>query len=399
MGGPQLERLKEQSNQRFTEFTASGLGPPESTALELLNRFATDGWVDLEQRSKCPSCGVELNEQDVEASQCPQCGEIYDEKGGVVIETVFVRYLAAIRSVDWVVAIHGMNTSGAWQEAFTWTLSTTWGRSVPVAVYKYGIVVAGVVMAWRRRKLQQNLREKLGVLREEALKQGYDGKPDVVAHSFGTWLFGHLLKAELERKPDDRLRFGRVILAGCVLRPDFDWKKVKDEKLVEDVLNHYGTADPVVPLAHATIRDSGPSGRRGFDGDQVINIRAEGFGHSDLLSIDKRFDNGATYLSNSYQRYWRPFLTLPPKELVNLPDRKDPERPWRQLSLPLRGTIFPWIALPMVFALLCLLVDVIGLLLWRWRGISAEIFLFSACGIGILLLLIAITAIVRWLRS
>jgi hypothetical protein len=52
-----------------------------------------------------------------------------------------------------------------------------------------------------------------------------------------------------------------------------------------------------VPLAHFTIIESGPSGRRGCDGDQVLNIRAVGFGHSDLFSIDKRLGNGLTYLA------------------------------------------------------------------------------------------------------
>jgi hypothetical protein len=79
-----------------------------------------------------------------------------------------------------------MKTAGAWQEAFSWHLATTWGRGVPVAVYKYGIVVAGVIMAWRRRELVRQFRNKVAVLRDEARAQGYSGNPDLVAHSFGT---------------------------------------------------------------------------------------------------------------------------------------------------------------------------------------------------------------------
>jgi len=399
MPGALVEKLREQSDQRVTEFTVPGLGPPENLALELLTRFAADGWVAREERHRCPECHADLSEQDVTAAECPHCREAYSENGGVTVETVFVRRLAPIRSVDWVVAIHGMNTSGAWQEEFTWTVSTTWGRSVPVAVYKYGKVIASVLMTWRRHNLQRSLRDKLAALRHEARAQGYDGNPDVIAHSFGTWLFGHLLKDELARKSDDHLRFGRVILAGCILRPDFDWRSIKDEKLVQDVLNHYGTEDRVVPLAHATIRDSGPSGRRGFDGDQVINIRASGFGHSDVLSIDKRFDSDVTYLSNSYQRYWRPFLTLPQKELLNIPDRLNPPKPWCQLWWPLRGTLFPFFALPLVLALMGLLMGIIVSLLWGWRGIEEGVAVVSGAGIGTLVVLIAITGFWRWLRG
>ncbi len=290
-----------------------------------------------------------------------------------------------------------MNTSGAWQEAFNWKFSTTWGRSVPVAVYKYGIVIMGVVLAWRRRKLQRELRTKLAALRDQARTEGFLGNPDVIAHSFGTWLFGHLLAEELKRNEEDSLKFGRIILAGCILRPDFDWKGIRQAHLVEDVLNHYGTVDSIVPLAHATITDSGPSGRRGFDGDQVLNIQATGFGHSDLFSIDKRHANGLTYLANSYQKYWRPFLTLPTEELSSLPDRMDPERPWRKLPWPMRGSLFPFLALPLVLALAGLLTAGIGQYLWRWRGPLLGIAVTIASGLALLLTLTAIARLLqRW---
>jgi hypothetical protein len=116
-----------------------------------------------------------------------------------------------------------------------------------------------------------------------------------------------------------------------------------------------------------TITKSGPSGRRGFDGDQVLNIRAVGFGHSDLFSVDKRVENGLTYLANSYQKYWRPFLTLPATELLTLSDRADPQAPWSELPWPLRGTIFPFLAVPLVFAAASLLIARIGESLWSWR--------------------------------
>ena len=399
MPGEQIERLKEHSNQRFTEFTPSSLGPPEGAAFELLTRFAADGWVEREVRYRCPRCEADLSEQDITAAECPHCREVYSENGSVEVEYVFVRHLAPIRSVDWVVAIHGMNTSGAWQEAFTWTLSTTWGRSVPVAVYKYGIVVAGVVMAWRRRRLQHKLRNKLAVLRDEARAQGYDGNPDVIAHSFGTWLFGHMVQDELARNSNDRLRFGRIILLGCILRPDFDWKSVKEADLVQDVLNHYGTGDRVVPLAHATISDSGPSGSRGFDSTEVINIRADAFGHSDLLSIDKKFRSGVTLPLEFIPTLLAAVLTLPREELLNIPDRVIPPKLWCQFWWPLRGTIFPFFALPFVVALMGLLVGTIGNLLWRWSGIIQEVALVSAYGIGTMLVLIAIRALGRWLRG
>ena len=268
--------------ERVREFTPVMLSMPEADALALLDRLAADGLLEKEERT---------NE---------------DDQGRVTTEIVYVRKLAADRVVDWVVALHGMNTSGAWQESFSWLLGTTWGRAVPVAVYKYGIVIAGVLLFWRRNELRRQLRRKLEVLAFEARARGYNGNPDVIAHSFGTWLFGHLLRLELERPPEERLTFGRVILTGCILPRNFDWKAIRDAGLVEDVLNHCASGDAVVPWARFFIARSGPSGTRGFEGDEVINIAAEGYGHSELFLRDLR---------QIYETVWKPFLTLPRGEL------------------------------------------------------------------------------------
>src|SRR5579863_10337766 len=121
-----------------------------------------------------------------------------------------------------------------------------------------------------------------------------------------------------------------------------------------------------------------PSGRRGFDGDQVLNIQAASFGHSDLFSIDKRDANGLTYLEISYQKYWRPFLTLPSEELPSLPNRMDPDQAWRKFPWPMCGTLFPFIALPLVVAIVGILTAVIGQYVWRWRGLLTDITVIMA---------------------
>jgi len=408
---PQVRQLQQQSDERVNEFSPDGLGPPKAAATELLERVAADGWLEPTRRQRCPNCEEELSADEAAQPQCPHCGDAYSEHGGVSVETVYVRALGPDRDVDWVVAIHGMNTTGAWQETFSWHLGTTWGQSVPVAIYKYGIIIAGVIMAWRRCLLRDNLREKLVALRDEAHAKGFEGRPDVIAHSFGTWLLGHLLREELKRKPSEQLKFGRIILTGCILRPDFDWTILKEAGLVGDVLNHYGSKDRVVPLAQLTIWDSGPTGRRGFDSDQVLNIRAEGCGHSDLFSTKKCVVNGKclqrctgragemSQLEHSYKRYWRPFLTLPREELHKLPDLANPATPWTQLPWPLRGTLFPVVALPLILALIALLVAAGGRGLWEARVAFVYVAMISAIGLSLILLATAITALWRRLRS
>jgi hypothetical protein len=388
MPGPQVERLRELSDLRLNEFAPEDLPLPRATALVLLDRVAADGWLQRVERRRCPKCNYDLTTNEPSQVECPNCHVAYADHGGVISEIVFTRNLAIIRSVDWVVAIHGMNTAGSWQEVFSWRFSTTWGRSVPVAVYKYGIITAGVILPCRRRQLQDQLRSKLAALRDEARLRGFSGNPDIIAHSFGTWLLGHIILEELQRKPPEQLRFGRIILTGCVLRPDFDWATPRREGLVEDVLNHYGTRDNIVPLAHVTIWDSGPSGRRGFDGTQVLNVRADGSGHSDLLDISN--------LPDSYQSYWRPFLTLPRSEFNRIPNQSSPTAPWRPLPSSLAGVIFPFLALPLVFSVMAILLGLIG----KYLSLLGKTFdqIAISMFVGLLLLTAVITLVSVWRR-
>ena len=251
---------------------------------------------------------------------------------------VFVWQGVARRRPGWLLLVHGMNTVGRWQEHLAFDIGLWQGRVVPTFVFKYGRIWMGVALPWRRAALKKGLHAKIDELSRQAPEHSVKSAPDVVAHSFGTWLVGHILLDELE-KPTG-LRLGRVILTGSILRPDFPWRVLQDAGLVEEVLNHYGTKDVVVPLAHWIIADSGPSGRDGFDppangGDAsaLTNIVAPGFGHSQVLSDGRRFEG--------YSRTWKPFLTNPDDEAhLGLTDSPR-ERRWREAWWPLRGTLLP----------------------------------------------------------
>lgn len=403
-----VTKLRELSDRRVNEIKVSDLPPPQDASL--LKVMVTDGWLVTEQRRACANglCDHIPDDDDIAAGRCPECATVIDDANTSI--TVYTRDLAPIRDVDWVVVIHGMNTKGAWQEEFSWFLGTTWGRSVPVSIYKYGIIIAGVIMPWRRRSLQRALRAKLAELRHQARMGGYGEVPDVVAHSFGTWLFGHILRDEMKSGVKDPLRFGRVILAGSILRPDFEWEQVKKAELVGEVLNHYATKDPIVPLAHWTIWDSGPSGRRGFDSSVVTNIRAEGLGHSDLFAVDKcvkddaylqpcpnKEARGQRHLDHTYERYWRPFLQLPNDELSALPDISPPRSRWRQGHAALRGTLLPLFALPLVVSLLVMAVAGIGGPLSRtWSPFG---WVAAGTGLGIGALLLGVFVTLGWRRT
>lgn len=344
-----VDDLRQKFDAGWFEFRPKDLRGLEEDARRLLETVEGDGWLKKEIRRSCPACQGQLDEAQAAGQLCPHaaCGVAFADLDGVVEDMVFIRESPQTRDVTWVLALHGMNTRGKWQEEFNWNVSTTYGRSVPVAIYKYGKIIAGVVLRFRRQQLQKKLIERVKRLSGEAERRGFGGKPDVIAHSFGTWLLGHALESDRE------LKVGRVILTGCILRPDFEWKKfVEETEQVEAVLNHFGTDDNWAGIAHYAIWDSGPSGRRGFDKPGVINVKAEGFSHSQF------FEEGI--LSGVYLRVWKPFLTLPLERLSELPNRHDPLEKWRQAVWPLRGTLLPVSALALVGGGILWLAAVLG---------------------------------------
>jgi serine/threonine-protein kinase len=163
--------------------------------------------------------------------------------------------------------------------------------------------------------------------------------PDVIAHSLGTWLLGHALTRNRD------LQVGRVILAGSILRPDFDWAALRASGQVEQVLNHRGDHDRWVPIAHYVISDSGPSGTSGFLCPGVIERVATGFGHSDFFGEQ---------MSAAYSTAWRPFLTLHAAETVMLANTA-PTSTWRSAPWPLRATVLPLALLVLLVAVALLL--------------------------------------------
>ena len=96
----------------------------------------------------------------------------------------------------------------------------------------------------------------------------------------------------------------------------------------------------------------------------MINVRAVGKGHSDLFSMKHNPDDGRTALEASYSDYWRPFLTFPQVELADLPDRHDPATRWRPFPLLLRGSLFPFVAVPFEVALIAAMLAIVGHVLW-----------------------------------
>lgn len=240
---------------------------------------------------KCAQCGFDLTGVG-ERDTCPDCGADFSEKEPeTIVHYRLDRQMP--RDVPWVLVVHGMNTRGEWQEELSWLVGRTYRHMVPVAIYKYGKIQPGVMFPARQRALARKLEAKLTKLSEEARHAGYDGVPDVIAHSFGTWLVAEALDR------NETLRIGRLILLGSVVRPTYPWQKLIDRNQIDAVLNHGATDDQWVPRAQFFIPGSGPGGKHGF-APPVTNVPATNFRHSTYFLPDR--------LRGVFEDVWKPFL-------------------------------------------------------------------------------------------
>jgi len=224
-----------------------------------------------------PSCRRLIDSDAVANRHCPYCGTDYRETGDDPVEAVVYRGSTAIsRSVPWLIAVHGFNTRGPWQEDFSWRIANRFKYHAPVVIYKYGLVRLGVLFRWRHRMLARRLVQQIRKAITHARENQIEEPPDIVIHSFGSQLF----RLVLDFADCSDLRFGRVIAVGSVIRPDFDWSSYIRDGRIEAVLDQCGGSDWAVPFAQFTIPGTGPGGRHGFTDPAVINVRNGEYGHS-----------------------------------------------------------------------------------------------------------------------
>lgn len=172
-----------------------------------------------------------------------------------------------------------MNSRAKWQEEFSWQIANRLRYSAPVLIYKYGWATIDVLVCWLHRKLASRLGERMRIAIAQAEASQRPTRPDIIAHSFGT----HLLSMVLTDPDFEDLKFGRVVTAGSIIRPDFDWDSLIENDRVEAVLNHVGGKDKPVLISQFVIPCTGPGGRVGYTANKAINVCIPTFKHSDFF--------------------------------------------------------------------------------------------------------------------
>lgn len=306
---------------------AMGLSWPNSELQASLDQLVEDEEVRRIDVQRCPNgqCHQLLDTGMIENGECPACGFSFKEEGEVPITSVRYRIQGEpSRDIRWMIVVHGMNTRAPWQEDFSWLVANKLKYAAPVLIHKYGWATIDVLVVRRHRQLARTLGARIRRAVEYARARGLTDAPDVLVHSFGSRLFSLIMNDEAFSD----LNFGRVITAGSIIPPDFNWRSLIDEGRVEAVLNHMGGRDLPVLLAQFLIPGTGPGGRVGYLDDAAFNHLSPTFGHSDCLA-EKNLVKAL-----AKDGLWDQFLTRPNGRFTP----SEPFRPtkWRPALLPIR---------------------------------------------------------------
>jgi hypothetical protein len=168
---------------------------------------------------------------------------------------------------DVVITVHGIRTFGGWQNRLAALLRLA-RPTVRVSSYGYGYfsAIAFAIPFLRWIEVRRFRSRLLQVFRANP-----GARVSIVAHSFGTHIVAWALRG---MDPRDLPSIRCILLAGSVLKSDFDWLPLLDSGKVDAVVNDCGVDDNVLLLSQFAILFTGMAGRVGFYGfthERLVN--------------------------------------------------------------------------------------------------------------------------------
>lgn len=201
-----------------------------------------------------------------------------------------------------VALVHGIRTTGAWQEKARASLQIP--GKVKVVPIGYGYLDAlrflGPFRGGPIAKVEQELRDL------HRLNENSDLV--VMAHSFGTYIISRILR----QSPD--IRITRLLLCGSIIPAGYRWDQISNQIDGKNCINEVGTKDAWPVFAQVASLGYGCSGSFGFKTARVLD-RFFDYGHSDFFTDEH------------LKKYWRPFILT--GEFIESPwDKARPTSPW-----------------------------------------------------------------------
>ncbi len=166
-----------------------------------------------------------------------------------------------------VLLLHGIRDFGEWTQMVSSILEEIPGTKVPPLSYGRFDAFRFWFPIWTREAPIRKLLWRI----QSARDRFPTAKLSVIAHSFGTYAIGKILRE------NPGIRLHRLVLCGAILPSDFRWDQIK-HSVETEIINDCGIKDIWPVLAQSTTFGYGPSGRFGF-GTPGVRDRYHDFGH------------------------------------------------------------------------------------------------------------------------
>lgn len=189
-----------------------------------------------------------------------------------------------------VITIHGIRTRGEWQKKLVPVLASY--DLVPYPL-DYGRFSSLQLIRWKSRESQLDwFRDQYFQVVRDHFGTHRNGRPSIVAHSFGAYLTCRLI----ERFPDE-VKFDKVILAGSIVAETMNWSTILERGQVINVLNEVASKDIWPHVAKLFVRDAGNSGCKRFTAShERLEQRETDVGHSGTF-FEGRYPTWSRFLA------------------------------------------------------------------------------------------------------
>ena len=244
-----------------------------------------------------------------------------------------------------VLLIHGIRTQADWGPMVQSKLEVPGQIDVIPIRYGYFDAFRFWFPFWTRNKPIERVYEQIRVALQKYRRSHPDAKLSIIAHSFGTYIIGEILKRGFD------LQIDRLLLCGSVLPQGFLWHQYQGRFADDKVVNECGKADVWPVLAQSASWGYGASGTHGF-GAVLVKDRFHAGGHGQY------FDSGFV------EKYWEPFIRRGEYRGTAF-ETKMPPTPWWLSVLGI---------LPLQWMIVALIVLALALATWPIHGMNVTPF-------------------------
>ena len=201
-----------------------------------------------------------------------------------------------------VITLHGIMTYGSWQDRLAQLLMSS--GNIEVINYNYGFYwFARFLFPPSRYFIRRRFQEWL---LDQNLHLDSVERVDFVAHSFGTHVLGITLTKLATANAGLLEKLNTIVLAGSVLRSDFNWDRLLRDYPGLRIVNECGWKDGALIASQLGCIGTGMAGKVGFHGgvSQRFRNHFHSFGHGGFFQ-----DEAGKQSDEFMSARWLPLLT------------------------------------------------------------------------------------------